>query len=93
MWDAFLGPLVVPLLVSLLALVLALLRSLGSGRGSPSLCRLVSQLNKDFGILVEIIDGLLLDLDLSKRGQSSDNERRRSQISGDVPMKNDDDVI
>ena len=60
-WPVSLEELASLLLLLLVVWVLRRLRSNGNGQGLPYLSRLVSQLNKDFGILVETIDDLFQD--------------------------------
>lgn len=68
LWQFMPEPLGELLLIALLLWVLKRLRTTGNGQGLASLFRRVSRLNKDFGILVEIIDDLFPVSNPSKEG-------------------------
>ena len=71
------------LLALLLLWVLRRLKSTGNGQGLPSLYRSVSLLSKDFGTLVEIIDGLFQDSSLSGTMPSAVPHKRQTSTHVD----------
>ncbi len=94
MLEASLETLVGSLAVLLLVWVLKRLRVSGNGSGLVSLFKSVSRLSKDFGMLVETIDGLFQDLSLlgqenEKLRRSLEDERRLSSRMFDANSRDE----
>ncbi len=84
------GELVAVLLVLLVVWVLKRLRENGNGRGLASLFKLVWRLSRDFGILVETIDGLFQDL--SRSDQTIKRLERQLDAAGQASHRDGDEA-